>query len=69
MHAARIEKSDRLNRVAVVLRTLGVATTRDIQQTAYVCAVNSCISELRANGFQIDCKCVGRGRFEYRLRG
>ena len=31
-------------------------TTRDLIRKANVCAVNSCIAELRANGIQIECE-------------
>lgn len=62
MHAARIEKSKRLQRVLELLRSRGRkgATTRDIIDVAHVCAVNSIIAELRANGFVIDCSFVQR---------
>ncbi len=43
--------------------------TLDILIGAGVCAVNSCVSELRANGLTIECRRVGRERFEYRLTG
>jgi biotin operon repressor len=34
---------------------------------ANVCAVNSCVAELRENGYQIECKQHGHERFVYRL--
>jgi len=55
MHAANIKKSDRLKRVASLLRDRKEYTTMDIIKGAGVCAVNSIISELRANGWEIDC--------------
>lgn len=59
MHSAKLENSNRLQRVLRVLETGGRFTTRDIMQLAFVCAVNSCISELRDNGIKIDCKREG----------
>jgi hypothetical protein len=63
MHAARIEKSGRLRRVLELLREKRSegATTRDIIDVAHVCAVNSIVSELRANGFRIECDFDRRG--------
>ena len=55
MNNARVEKSYRLQRVLSFLADKKPHTTRDIITGAFVCAVNSCISELRANGFDIDC--------------
>lgn len=59
LHAAKIAHSDRLQRVLSVLQTGGKHTTRDIIRKAAVCAVNSIISELRANGFDIECQRCG----------
>lgn len=56
MNAANIEKSDRLQRVLTLLKRGGEYTTLDIIQRAGVCAVNSIISELRQNGYQINCQ-------------
>jgi len=67
MHAAKLDNSARLQRVVEVLLDHKPHTTRDIIRLAFCCAVNSCISELRANGYDIACKQVGRGRYEYRL--
>ena len=67
MNYARIHASPRLQRVLNLLRDGVPRTTREIVQAADVCAVNSIISELRANGIEIICKPVSRGRFEYRL--
>ncbi len=76
MHAARIERSARLQRVLAVLDGGGWHSTMDIVREAGVCAVNSCISELRDNGKDITCRQVteppllGGGRvWEYRLEG
>ena len=56
MNAANLEKSDRLKRVLKLLSGGGEFTTLEIIQKASVCAVNSIISELRQNGYQIDCQ-------------
>jgi hypothetical protein len=56
MNAANIENSDRLNRVLDLLSQGTEFTTLDIIKQANVCAVNSIISELRQNGFEIDCQ-------------
>lgn len=67
MHFARIETSDRLQRVLDILSDGRSHSTMEIITEAQVCAVNSCIAELRMNGFRIDCKQIGRERFEYTL--
>lgn len=56
MNYANIEKSDRLQRVADVLAYGGEYSTLEIIKQANVCAVNSIISELRHNGFNISCQ-------------
>lgn len=66
MNAASIESSERLNRVLDLLSLGGEFTTLDIIKNANVCAVNSIISELRQNGFEIDCQRRGEKWF-YRL--
>jgi len=66
MNAASIESSERLNRVLDLLSMGGEFTTLDIIKNANVCAVNSIISELRQNGFEIDCQRRGEKWF-YRL--
>ena len=66
MHAAKIEKSDRLARVADLLAQGGEFSTLDIIKQANVCAVNSIISELRQNGFEIHCERRGE-RWFYKL--
>lgn len=72
MHSAKVSKSDRLKRVLRVLRKGGAYSTWQISRKAKVCAVNSCISELRENGYRIGCKCFGSGEsrvFRYMLEG
>lgn len=73
MHAAKLEGSIRLQRVLAFLLHGdrgwhdGWATTREIVSGADVCAVNSCIDELRDNGLEIECEAEGRGRYRYRV--
>jgi len=67
MNSARVEKSYRLQRVISFLSDKKPHSTRDIMTGAYVCAVNSCISELRANGYDIDCRRKNKV-WIYRLR-
>ena len=55
MNAAALETSDRLQRVLKLLSRGGEFTTLEIIQKAGVCAVNSIISELRQNGYDISC--------------
>ena len=66
MHSAKLKTSKRLQRTLAVLRR-GKATTRQIIRKAHVCAVNSIITELRANGIKIECRCVEKGIFEYSI--
>ena len=56
MKAARLDSSPRLRRVLDFLWDMKEHTTRDIVVGAHVCAVNSCVSELRANGFNVTCR-------------
>ena len=58
MHAAKLADSPRLQRVLEVLSDGREHSTLDISQQARVCAVNSCIAELRANGKSISCRQV-----------
>ena len=70
MNAAHPATSPRLRRVLLLLGDRQWHTTRDIVRDADVCAVNSCIAELRAQGATIDCSVVSVGgarRFRYRL--
>ena len=54
MHAARLSRSPRLRRVHELLIDGREHSTRDIVRAAHVCAVNSCIAELRENGAVIE---------------
>lgn len=56
MHNARIERSKRLQRVDNLLADGQEYSTMDIVKKASVCAVNSIVSELRANGRDIVCR-------------
>lgn len=69
MHNAKLENSERLQRVLRFLSDGRPRSTREIIHGAGVCAVNSIISELRANGLEITCRCAdGRqGIYEYIL--
>lgn len=67
MKSARLSSSERLQRVADFLRDGLPHTTLDIVQEAHVCAVNSCIAELRANGLDIECHRKG-DVWTYRLK-
>lgn len=69
IHAARVEKSPRLKRVLgfLILKQAAGATTREIMLGADVCAVNSCVAELREAGYEINCEMEAKGRFRYKL--
>ncbi len=71
MHAARLHHSGRLQRVHALLRDGRERSTFDIIRRARVCAVNSCIAELRANGARITCRQIvsvrGERIFVYRM--
>ena len=56
MHAARLNHSERLQSVLAVLADGEEHSTLDIIHEAGVCAVNSIVAELRANGRRIECR-------------
>ena len=56
MHAARLNRSERLRRVYGLLSDGREYSTLEIALEARVCAVNSIVAELRANGFLIECR-------------
>ena len=56
MHSADFDRSERLQAVYALLCDGAEYSTLDIVKGAGVCAVNSCIAELRANGFPIECR-------------
>ena len=66
MHAATLDRSNRLQRLRAVLRDRKPHSTRDLVRRAHICAVNSAVAELRANGLNIACKRQG-GTWYYRL--
>ena len=56
MHAAKLADSPRLQRVHKLLSDRGDHSTKEIINVADVCAPNSCVAELRANGCEIECR-------------
>jgi hypothetical protein len=68
MNYANIEKSVRLQKVIKVLKDKNWHSTMDIIKRAEVCAVNSIITELRLNGFDIKCK-RDANKWLYQLQG
>lgn len=55
MHAAKLESSARLQRVLACLIDGSDWSTMQIARQANVCAVNSCVAELREAGAKIKC--------------
>jgi hypothetical protein len=55
IHAAKIANSPRLQRVLKALRGGVSLSTREIIRIANVCAVNSCVDEIREAGYDIRC--------------
>jgi hypothetical protein len=71
MHAAKVEKSTRLRKCLMFLRAAGRpgATTAELQGFTASMAPATDVSELRAQGYEIDCTYQGtsrRGRKVYR---
>lgn len=66
MHAARLSHSPRLQRVLNLLEDGEPHSTMEIILGAQVCAVNSIVSELRANGEHIEARVID-GLWHYRL--
>ena len=58
MNAAKLEKSPRLQRVRDFICDGREYSTLQIVLGARVCAVNSCIAELRLNGLEIRCRSI-----------
>ncbi len=56
MHAARLDRSPRLQRVHALLSDGLWHSTLTIIEDARVCAVNSIVAELRENGCYIECR-------------
>lgn len=63
MRAAKLDRSDRLQRVATLLENGQEYSTMEIVIQANVMAVNSAVAELRQNGMDIHCQ--RRGRYWY----
>jgi hypothetical protein len=61
MNAAKLEKSDRLQRVDALLRSGKQYSTKEISNRTDVYAINSAVAELRAhpNNRKITCKRFG----------
>lgn len=58
MKAAKLQTSERLQRVDALLADGLPHSTMEIIEAAHVCAVNSIIGELRENGRSIHCQRV-----------
>lgn len=56
MHSARLANSPRLRRVHDLLSDGAEHSTLEISIRAEVCAVNSCVAELRDQGADIHCR-------------
>lgn len=56
----------RLQRCYAALREYGELSTLDLIRIANICAVNSVVAELRANGININCR-RDKGRWLYSL--
>ena len=72
IHYARLDHSPRLQRLLAYLQDHKPHSTMDIITGAGICAVNSAVSEIRRNGYNVEC--IGKGKnqngsnvFEYRL--
>lgn len=66
MHAANLQRSERLKRVKDFLKDKRPHSTLEIIKKAKVCAVSSIVAELRCNGINIDCERRG-SRWYYQL--
>lgn len=71
MHAARLDKSERLQRFVEALRN-GPMTTRELIGATGLCAINSIAAECRANGIKVGCTYKGTSEsgariYEYEL--
>lgn len=69
MNAASLP-SERLQRLLAVLEDGKPLTTRTIMRRANICAINSCVAELRQHGAEITCTrqlVAGKWRFFYTM--
>lgn len=62
IHAAHPSRSRRLLRVLRVLADGREHTTREIQEAARTVATATCVSELRASGYDVACRRESRDR-------
>jgi hypothetical protein len=67
IHYARLNKSERLQRVHKLLSSGTELSTWNISRMAAVCAVNSIICELRKNGVNIAPARRINGAFYYKM--
>ena len=67
MHNASL-KSPRLKAVLDRLK-IGPHTTKGLILLTGYCAINSIIAEIRANGIDVNCKCLSKGVYQYSLKG
>ena len=72
MHAAKLDKSERLQRFIEALKD-GPKTTRELIEVTGLCAINSIAAECRANGIKVDCTYKGTTEngariYQYELR-
>lgn len=66
MHYARLKHSPRQQRVLAVLADGQEHSTMALIERAHVCAVNSIVAELRANGIPVRCR-RAKNVWHYRL--
>jgi hypothetical protein len=67
IHYAKLENSPRLQRLHALLMNGTEYTTLEIMQHAKICAVSAAITEMRRNGFDIECKMITRGVYSYKM--
>ena len=67
MHAGKLESSKRLQLVYGILADHQPHSTWELAQATQSCAISTDVSALRHNGVTINCKQVGRGRYEYTI--
>lgn len=74
IHYATLADSPRLKRALAALERAGTRglTTRELIYAADICAVNTVVAELRANGIAVDCvyeyhTATGARVYRYRL--
>lgn len=65
-HYAVLSKSDRLKKLLKCLSDRKWHSTLELMKRTSLCAIGSAMSELRANNIEIETRCVGQGKYEYR---